>query len=53
MGEEKGCPPFWQGFRVTDLEVTQLSAKVHLHPTCLLLLVEAMQPVASVNFVIC
>jgi transposase len=32
MGEDKGCLPFWQGFRVTDLEVAERSVRVHLHP---------------------
>ncbi len=33
MGEDKGCLPFWQGFRVTDLEVAEHSVRVHLHPS--------------------
>ena len=31
MGEDKGCLPFWQGFRVTDLEVAERSVRVHPH----------------------
>lgn len=32
MGEDKGCLPFWQGFRVTDLQVQEQVVRVQLHP---------------------
>lgn len=33
MGEDKGCLPFWQGFRVVDLQVDEQVVRVQLHPT--------------------
>lgn len=32
MGEDKGYLPFWQGFRVTDLQVDEQEVRVQLHP---------------------
>lgn len=32
MSEDKGCLPFWQGFRVTDLDVQEQVVTVQLHP---------------------
>src|SRR5262245_48122616 len=32
MREDKGCLPFWQGFRVTDLQVDEQVVRVQLHP---------------------
>lgn len=32
MREDKGCLPFWQGFRVTDLQVEERAVRVDLHP---------------------
>lgn len=33
MGKDKGCLPFWQGFRVADLQVHDQLVRVHLHPS--------------------
>lgn len=33
MREDKGCLPFWQGFRVTDLQVDEQMVRVQLHPS--------------------
>jgi transposase len=32
MREDKGCLPFWQGFRVGDLQVDEQVVRVELHP---------------------
>lgn len=33
MGEDKGCLPFWQGFRVVGLQVDEQVVRVQLHPS--------------------
>lgn len=32
MQEDKACLPFWDGFRVTDLQVGQATVQIDLHP---------------------
>ncbi len=33
MGEDKCCLPFWQGFRLVDLQVDEQVVRVQLHPS--------------------